>query len=98
MGCSQVANLKLKCARLERELQEFRTATPRLQRPTNLGGGLPRSPTPVSSPEDASPTNGAGKRSVGKIEPVLSEDEQDTVVGEMDTSMVSLSQEGQRGA
>ena len=93
----QVANLKLKCARLERELQEFRTATPRLQRPTNLGGGLPRSPTPVSSPEDASPTNGAGKRSVGKIEPVLSEDEQDTVVGEMDTSMVSLSGRSTRG-
>ena len=28
---TEVANLKLKCARLERELQEFRTATPRLQ-------------------------------------------------------------------
>ena len=98
MRYSQVANLKLKCARLERELQEFRTATPRLQRPTNLGGGLPRSPTPVSSPEDASPTNnGGGKRSVGKAEVVLSEDEQDAVVGDMDTSMVSLSGRSTRG-
>jgi hypothetical protein len=86
--------LKLKCARLERELQEFRTATPRLARPATLGagGGLPRSPTPVSSPEDVSPTGARGRR-----EPVLSEDEQDGGAGEMDTSMVSLSGRSTRG-
>jgi len=90
---TEVANLKLKAARLERELQEFRTATPRLQRPTTLGTALPRSPTPVSSPEDASPTGQARR---GK-EVVLSEDEQDVMVGEMDTSMVSLSGRSTRG-
>ena len=45
-----------------------------LQRPATLGSAAPpRSPTPVSSPEDVSPT---GRRGRAGPEPVLSEDEQ----------------------
>merc|ERR1740128_1499660 len=83
---NEVANLKLKCARLERDINEYRNTTPKLQRPSNLSG-LPRSPTPVSSPDDVSPTSKKGV--------LFSEDDNETIVGgpgpEMETSMVSLS-------
>ena len=90
---NESASLKLKCARLERDLNEVRNSTPKLQRPSNLGGGLPRSPTPVSSPEDVSPTTRKGV--------LFSEDDNETIVGgpglEMETSMVSLSGRSTRG-
>merc|ERR1719300_708732 len=85
---NEVANLKLKCARLERDINEYRNATPKLQRPSNLGGGLPRSPTPVSSPDDVSPTSKKGV--------LFSEDENDCS-NDMDTSMISLSGRSTRG-
>lgn len=84
---SETGSLKLKIARLERDLNELRNTTPKLQRPNNLGGGLPRSPTPVSSPEDVSPTSKKGVN--------FSEDTDQS--GEMDTSMVSLSGRSTRG-
>ena len=88
---NETAGLKLKCARLERDLNELRNSTPKLQRPSNLGGGLPRSPTPVSSPDDVSPTSRKGV--------LFSEDDNETIVGgpEMETSMVSLSGRSTRG-
>lgn len=85
---NEVANLKLKCARLERDINEYRNTTPKLQRPSNLGSGLPRSPTPVSSPDDVSPTSKKGV--------LFSEDENDCS-NEMDTSMISLSGRSTRG-
>merc|ERR1712106_1222588 len=84
---NEVANLKLKCARLERDINEYRNTTPKLQRPSNLSG-LPRSPTPVSSPDDVSPTSKKGV--------LFSEDENDCS-NEMDTSMISLSGRSTRG-
>ena len=92
---AEAASLRLKCARLERDLAEVRNTTPKLARPSTLGGGLPRSPTPVSSPEDVSPTSKKGV--------LFSEDDNDTMVGAgpggdvMDTSMVSLSGRSTRG-
>ena len=88
---TEASSLKLKCARLERDLNEIRNTTPKLQRPSNLGGGLPRSPTPVSSPDDVSPTSKKGV--------IFSEDDNDTVVAgtDMDTSMISLSGRSTRG-
>ena len=84
---TETGSLKLKIARLERDLNELRNTTPKLQRPNNLGGGLPRSPTPVSSPDDVSPTSKKGVN--------FSEETDQT--GEMDTSMVSLSGRSTRG-
>ena len=93
---AEAASLRLKCARLERDLAEVRNTTPKLARPSTLGAGLPRSPTPVSSPEDVSPTSKKGV--------LFSEDDNDTMVGAggaggdvMDTSMVSLSGRSTRG-
>merc|ERR1740129_1572043 len=84
---NETAGMKLKCARLERDLNELRNSTPKLQRPNNLGGGLPRSPTPVSSPEDVSPTSRKGVNFSEENEPSV----------EMDTSLVSLSGRSTRG-
>ena len=84
---TEAGSLKLKLARLERDMNELRNATPKLQRPNNLGGGLPRSPTPVSSPEDASPTSRKGVNFSEENDPSL----------EMDTSLVSLSGRSTRG-
>ena len=81
---TEAAGLKLKCARLERDLAELRNTTPKLARPTQL----PRSPTPVSSPDDVSPTS---KRGV-----VFSEDENEASA-DMDTSLISLSGRSTRG-
>jgi len=87
---TEVANLKLKCARLQRDLEEFRNGTPKLQRPTHLGSLLTRSPTPVSSPEDESPTS---RKAV-----VFSDQEENiTEAADLDTSMVSLSGRSTRG-
>jgi hypothetical protein len=86
--------LRLKCARLERDLTEYRNSTPRLARPahltttTSLQQQQHRSPTPVSSPDDTSPTS----RPL-----LLSDDEATTTANEMDTSMVSLSGRSTRG-
>lgn len=89
----EAANLKLKVARLERDIAEYRNTTPKLQRPSTLEEGLLRSPTPVSSPEDVSPT-----MPVKKVGPTVlfSEDENDCS-NEMDTSMISLSGRSTRG-
>ena len=84
---TEAGSLKLKLARLERDMNELRNATPKLQRPNNLGGGLPRSPTPVSSPEDVSPTSRKGVNFSEENDPSL----------EMDTSLVSLSGRSTRG-
>ena len=84
---TEAGGLKLKLARLERDLTELRNSTPKLQRPNNLGGGLPRSPTPVSSPEDVSPTSRKGVNFSEETEPSV----------EMDTSLVSLSGRSTRG-
>jgi len=91
---TEYANLKLKCARLERDLVEYRNGTPKLQRPTNLGTHLARSPTPVSSPEDNSPTSRKGV--------VFSDPEENIQEGggggvDLDTSMISLSGRSTRG-
>ena len=92
---TEAAALKLKCARLERDLNELRNTTPKLPRPSNLGpgAGLPRSPTPVSSPDDVSPTSKKGV--------IFSEEETDQGGNNdgavMETSMVSLSGRSTRG-
>ena len=92
----QVANLRLKCARLERDLTEYRNTTPRLARPSHLASlqqAQHRSPTPVSSPDDTSPTSRKGGAPL-----LLSDDETATeTANEMDTSMVSLSGRSTRG-
>lgn len=86
---TEIASLKLKCARLERDLIEYRNATPKLPRPSNLSQGLARSPTPVSSPDDNSPVSRKGVP--------LSDDENFENSNEMDTSMISLSGRSTRG-
>lgn len=87
---TEVANQKLKSARLQRDLEEFRNGTPKLQRPTHLGSLLTRSPTPVSSPEDESPTSRKGV--------VFSDQEENiTEAADLDTSMISLSGRSTRG-
>jgi SAM domain (Sterile alpha motif) len=96
-GNFQVASLRLKCARLERDLTEYRNTTPRLARPAHLASlqqQQHRSPTPVSSPDDTSPTSRKG----GGPPLLLSDDETATeTANEMDTSMVSLSGRSTRG-
>jgi hypothetical protein len=103
---SEVASLRLKCARLERDLTEYRNTTPRLARPVHLASSLQqqqhRSPTPVSSPDDASPGSrkGGGGGGDGGGPLLLSDDETaagETTANEMDTSMVSLSGRSTRG-
>jgi hypothetical protein len=100
---SEVASLRLKCARLERDLTEYRNTTPRLARPVHLASSLQqhRSPTPVSSPDDASPGSRKGGGDGGGGPLLLSDDETagggDTTANEMDTSMVSLSGRSTRG-
>ena len=70
---SQQLNLYLHL-HLHLHLHPFLYFTVSLQRPATLGSAAPpRSPTPVSSPEDVSPT---GRRGRAGPEPVLSEDEQ----------------------
>jgi hypothetical protein len=96
---SEVASLRLKCARLERDLTEYRNTTPRLARPLHLQQQH-RSPTPVSSPDDASPGSRKGGGDGGG--PLLLSDDEtaaggDTTANEMDTSMVSLSGRSTRG-
>lgn len=95
---SEVASLRLKCARLERDLTEYRNTTPRLARPVHLASLQHRSPTPVSSPDDASPGSRKGGSAGGGGPLLLSDDETaaDTA-NEMDTSMVSLSGRSTRG-
>jgi len=87
------SSLKLKCARLERDLIEMRNNTPKLSRPTNLSGvSLPISPTPISSPEDVSPTSKKGV--------IFSDEDGDSIApppNDMDTSMISLSGRSTRG-
>ncbi len=98
---SEVASLRLKCARLERDLTEYRNTTPRLARPLHLQQQH-RSPTPVSSPDDASPGSRKGGGGDGGGGPLLLSDDEtaaggDTTANEMDTSMVSLSGRSTRG-
>jgi len=95
---TEIAGLKLKCARLERDLTEYRNTTPKMPRPTNLSAavaGAPssggRSPTPVSSPDDSSPVSRKGAAVP------LSDDENLENGHDMDTSMVSLSGRSTRG-
>jgi len=86
---TELAQVRLKCARLERDLTEYRNTTPKLARPNNLSAICPRSPTPVSSPEDNSPVSRKGI--------LLSDDENADTTCDMDTSMVSLSGRSTRG-
>lgn len=85
---TELAGIKLKCARLERDLTEYRNTTPKLPRPGNLSN-LARSPTPVSSPDENSPVSRKGVN--------LSDDENAENNNEMDTSMISLSGRSTRG-
>ena len=98
---TELAGLKLKCARLERDIAEYRNTTPKMPRTISgqinqvtAGGGLPRSPTPVSSPDENSLSSphaaSYNNRAGGAV--VLSDDENGFDTShEMDTSMVSLS-------
>ena len=86
---TELAGVRLKCARLERDLTEYRNTTPKLVRPNNLSTGGARSPTPVSSPDENSPVSRKGV--------LLSDDDTVDNNQDMDTSMISLSGRSTRG-
>ena len=88
---TELAGLKLKCARLERDLTEYRNCTPKLARPANLSTGA-RSPTPISSPDDSSPVS---RKGVGV--PLSDDENTENQAVDMDTSLVSLSGRSTRG-